>query len=83
MILYLVGMSAKCGFVSSFDHSFWASCQNFHELTVQSYTVNVFNSTVVSFSLIMETFWSLKAECSVENCFCLLIVVLRLLSGAL
>ena len=33
--IYLVGMSAKCGFVSSFDHSFWASCQNFHELTVQ------------------------------------------------
>ena len=23
--IYLVGMSAKCGFVSSFVHSFWAS----------------------------------------------------------
>ena len=34
--IYLVGMSAKCGFVSSFVHSFWASCQNSHELTVQS-----------------------------------------------
>ena len=33
--IYLVGMSKKCGFVSSFVHSFWASCQNFHELTVQ------------------------------------------------
>ena len=34
--IYLVGMSAKCGFVSSFVHSFWASCQNYHECTVQS-----------------------------------------------
>ena len=34
--IYLVGISAKCGFVSSFVHSFWASCQNSHELTVQS-----------------------------------------------
>ena len=34
--IYLVGTSAKCGFVSSFVHSFWASCQNSHELTVQS-----------------------------------------------
>ena len=34
--IYLVGMSAKCGFVSSFVNSFWASCQNSHELTVQS-----------------------------------------------
>ena len=34
--IYLVGMSTKCGFVSSFVHSFWASCQNSHELTVQS-----------------------------------------------
>ena len=32
----LVGMSAKCGFVSSFVHSFWAPCQNSHELAVQS-----------------------------------------------
>ena len=28
--IYLVGMSAKCGFVSSFVHSFWESCQNSH-----------------------------------------------------
>ena len=34
--IYLVGMSGKCGFVSSFFHSFWESCQNSHELTVQS-----------------------------------------------
>ena len=34
--IYLVGMSTKCGFVSSFIHSFWESCQNSHELTVQS-----------------------------------------------
>ena len=34
--IYLVGMSTKCGFVSSFFHSFWASCQNSHELIVQS-----------------------------------------------
>ena len=34
--VYLVGMYAKCGFVSSFVHSFWESCQNSHELTVQS-----------------------------------------------
>ena len=34
--IYLVGMSANCGFVSSFVHSFLASCQNSHELTVQS-----------------------------------------------
>ena len=34
--IYLVGMSTKCEFVSSFVHSFWASCQNSHELTVQS-----------------------------------------------
>ena len=34
--IYLVGMSTKCGFVSSFVHSFWASCENSHELTVQS-----------------------------------------------
>ena len=34
--IYLVGMFAKCGLVSSFVHSFWASCQNSHELTVQS-----------------------------------------------
>ena len=27
----LVGMSAKGGFVSSFVHSFWESCQNSHE----------------------------------------------------
>ena len=33
--IYLVGMSTKCGFVSSFVHSFWASCQNYHELIVQ------------------------------------------------
>ena len=33
--IYLVGMSAKYGFVSSFVHSFWASCKNSHELTVQ------------------------------------------------
>ena len=33
--IYLVGMYAKCGFVSSFVHSFSASCQNSHELTVQ------------------------------------------------
>ena len=33
--IYLVVMSAKCGFISSFVHSFWASCQNYHELTVQ------------------------------------------------
>ena len=33
--IYLVGMYAKCGFVSSFVHSFWASCQNSHELIVQ------------------------------------------------
>ena len=33
--IYLVGMSAKCGCVSNFVHSFWASCQNSHELTVQ------------------------------------------------
>ena len=39
----LVGMSLKCGFVSSFVHSFWASCQNSHELVIQSYTVNFFN----------------------------------------
>ena len=32
--IYLVG-SIKCGFVSSFFHSFWASCQNSHELIVQ------------------------------------------------
>ena len=81
--IYKVGMSTKCGFVSSFVHSFWASCKNSHELTVKSQTMNVFNSTVVSFSLIMETFWSLKPGCSIENYFCLLIVVLRLLSGAL
>ena len=31
----LVGMSTKCGFVSSFVRSFWALCQNSHELTVQ------------------------------------------------
>ena len=41
--IYLVGMSTKCGFVSSFVHSFWASCENSHELTVQSQTVIVFN----------------------------------------
>ena len=70
--IYLVGMFAKYGFVSSFVHSFWASCQNSHELTVQSYTVNVFNGMVVSFSLIMATFWSLKPECSIANCFYLL-----------
>ena len=34
--IYLVGMSTKCGFVSSFVHSFWASCQNSHELAIQS-----------------------------------------------
>ena len=34
--IYLVGMSTKCGFVSSFVHSFWASCKNSHELAVQS-----------------------------------------------
>ena len=34
--IYLVVMSTKCGFFSSFAHSFWASCQNSHELTVQS-----------------------------------------------
>ena len=34
--IYLVGMSTKCGFVYSFVHSFWKSCQNSHELTVQS-----------------------------------------------
>ena len=34
--IYLVGMFAKCEFVSSFVHCFWASCQNSHELTVQS-----------------------------------------------
>ena len=34
--IYLVGMSTKCGFVSSFVHSIWESCQNSHELTVQS-----------------------------------------------
>ena len=32
--IYLVGISAKCGFVSSFLHSFLASCKNSHELTV-------------------------------------------------
>ena len=26
---------AKCGFVSSFVHSFWESCQNYHELIFQ------------------------------------------------
>ena len=31
----LVGMSAKGGFVSSFVHSFWESCQNYHELIIQ------------------------------------------------
>ena len=36
VVIYLVGMSSKCGFVSSFVHSFWASCQNSHELIVQS-----------------------------------------------
>ena len=41
--IYLFGMSAKCGFVSSFLHSFWASCQNSHELKVQRENVNVFN----------------------------------------
>ena len=41
--IYLVGMYVKCGFVSSFVHFFWASCQNSHELSVQSYIVNVFN----------------------------------------
>ena len=41
--IYLVGMSTKCGFVSRFVHSFWASCQNSHELIVQSQTVNFFN----------------------------------------
>ena len=34
--IYLVGMSAKCGFVSSCVYYFWASCQNSHELSVQS-----------------------------------------------
>ena len=34
--IYLVGMSAKCVFVSSFVHSFCASCQSSNELTVQS-----------------------------------------------
>ena len=29
--IYLVGMSAKGGLVSSFVHSFWESCQNSHE----------------------------------------------------
>ena len=30
------GFDSKCGFVSSFVHSFWASCQNSHELKIQS-----------------------------------------------
>ena len=33
--IYLVGLFAKYGFVSSFVHSFWASCQHSHELTVE------------------------------------------------
>ena len=33
--IYLVGMSTKCGVFSSFFHSFWVSCQNYHELTIK------------------------------------------------
>ena len=40
-------------------------------------------SIVVSFSLIMENFWSSNSDFSIENCFCFLGVILRLLSGAL